>query len=283
MLELLSIRESVCQHVINDMTFWCTLLSTRALPETLRNHKALRLVRSLIAWKFDRHCCQDSCQFESNNEDVITQYHVFETSLNLMKRWSHGILKHASAEDKIMRNNLHNKPVCTTDPLWPRVSSADKFEALCDNAIHYWCKIWSQQRKYYSSYSERMVIQVRLHRAWQAARLARDMLQRDLLRRNSVYMVGSCGAWLLHIIHVSAVFGVSVLHFKENWGNCSRQHVPRSNYKFKLKLLPGLAAVVHLLHAACRRVNAPVVFLCFYFCSAAVTLPVQPCCLSRPV
>ena len=28
---------------------------------------------------------------------------------------------------------------------------------------------------------------------------------------------------------------------------------------------PGLAAVARLLRAACRRVNAPVVFLCFYF------------------
>ena len=62
--------------------------------------------------------------------------------------------------------------------------------------------------------------------------------------------------------------------FKENWGNCSRQHVPRGNYKFKLKLPPGLAAVAHLLHAACRHVNAPAVFLCFYFCGAVVALPV---------
>ena len=30
-------------------------------------------------------------------------------------------------------------------------------------------------------------------------------------------------------------------------------------------MLPGLAAVARLLRAACRRVNAPVVFLCFYF------------------
>ena len=53
--------------------------------------------------------------------------------------------------------------------------------------------------------------------------------------------------------------------FKENWGNCSRQHVPRGNYKFKLRLPPGLAAVARLLRAACRSVNAPVVFLNFYF------------------
>ena len=43
--------------------------------------------------------------------------------------------------------------------------------------------------------------------------------------------------------------------FKENWGNCSRQHVPRGNYKFKLKLPPGLAAVARLLRAACRHIN----------------------------
>ena len=53
-------------------------------------------------------------------------------------------------------------------------------------------------------------LKVRLHGTRQAARLVRDMLQRDLLRGNSVYMVGSCRARLLHIIHVSAVFRVGV-------------------------------------------------------------------------
>ena len=33
---------------------------------------------------------------------------------------------------------------------------------------------------------------------------------------------------------------------------------------------PGLAAVARLLCAACRRVNVPVVFQCFYFCGAAL-------------
>ena len=79
-----------------------------------------------------------------------------------------------------------------------------------------------------------------------------QVLQRDLLRGNSIYM-----------------------------GNCSRQLVPRGNYKFKLNLPPGLAAVARLLRAACRHVNAPVVFLCFYICGAAV-VP-QSRCLSRPV
>ena len=86
------------------------------------------------------------------------------------------------------------------------------------------------------------------------------MLQCDLLRGNNVYMVGSCRAWLLHIIHVSAVSKVGVLQEK-----CSRQPVSRGNFKFKLKMPPGLAAVAHLLRAVCRHVNAPVVFLCFYF------------------
>ena len=103
-------------------------------------------------------------------------------------------------------------------------------------------------------------LKVRLHGRRQAARLTRDMLQRDLQRGNSVYMVGSCRARLLHIIHVSAVSEVGVLQEK-----CSRQPAPRGNYKFKLKMPPGLAAVARLLRAACRRVNAPVVFLCFYF------------------
>ena len=57
-------------------------------------------------------------------------------------------------------------------------------------------------------------LKVCLHGTRQAARLARDMLQRDLLRGNSVYMVGSCRARLLHIIHVSAFFGVDVLQRK---------------------------------------------------------------------
>ena len=115
-------------------------------------------------------------------------------------------------------------------------------------------------------------MKVRLHGTRQAARLARDKLQRDLLGGNSVYMVGSCRARLLHIIHISAF--LRSVFFKENWGNCSRQYVPRGNKKLKLKLPLRLAAVARLLCAACRRVNAPVVFLCFYICGAAVALPV---------
>ena len=57
-------------------------------------------------------------------------------------------------------------------------------------------------------------LEVRLHGTRQAARLVRHMLQRDLLRGNSVYLVGSCSARLLHIIHVSAFFGVGVLQRK---------------------------------------------------------------------
>ena len=119
-------------------------------------------------------------------------------------------------------------------------------------------------------------LKVRLHGRRQAARLARDMLQRDLLCGNSVYMISSCRARLLHIIHVSVVSEVGVLQEK-----CSRQPVPRGNYEFKPKMPPGLAAVARLLRAACRGVNAPVVFLCFYYCGAAVTQ--QSRCLSRPV
>ena len=103
-------------------------------------------------------------------------------------------------------------------------------------------------------------LKLRLHGTRQAARLRRDMLQRDLLRGNSVCMIGSCRARLLHINHVSAVFKVGVLQEK-----CSGQPVPRGNYKFKLKMPPGLAAVARLLRAARRRVNAPVAFLCFIF------------------
>ena len=116
-------------------------------------------------------------------------------------------------------------------------------------------------------------IKVRLYGRRQAARLARDMLQRDLLRGNSLYMVGRCSAWLLHIIHVSAVSEVGVLQEK-----CSRQPVPRGNFKFKLKMPPGLAAVARLLRAAYRRVNAAVVFLCFYF---AVRLSCRSCAACR--
>ena len=55
---------------------------------------------------------------------------------------------------------------------------------------------------------------VRLHGMRQAAQLARDMLHRDSLRGNSLYMVGSCRGRLLHIIHVSAVFRVCVAQRK---------------------------------------------------------------------
>ena len=57
-------------------------------------------------------------------------------------------------------------------------------------------------------------VKVRLHGTRQAARLARDMVQRDLLRGNSIYMEGSSRARLLHIIHVSAFLGLF-------WGRCS--------------------------------------------------------------
>ena len=59
-----------------------------------------------------------------------------------------------------------------------------------------------------------LFLKVHLHGARQAVRLAPDMLQRDLLRSKSVYMVGSCRVRLLHIIHVSAIFGVGVLQRK---------------------------------------------------------------------
>ena len=60
----------------------------------------------------------------------------------------------------------------------------------------------------------RLKVKVRLHGTRQAARLAGDMLQRDLLRGNSIYMEGSSRARLLHIIHVSAFLGLF-------WGRCS--------------------------------------------------------------
>ena len=101
-------------------------------------------------------------------------------------------------------------------------------------------QFWSNFQPNFSAWC----LKVRLHGTRQAAR---DMRQHDVLRSNSIYMVGSSRARLLHIIHVSAFFGVGVLQRK--WGNCSRQHVPRGNYKFKLKLPPGLAAVARLLRA----------------------------------
>ena len=107
-----------------------------------------------------------------------------------------------------------------------------------------------------------------------AARLAPYMLQCDLLCGNSVYMVGSCRAWFLHINHVSAVSEVSVLQEKY-----SRQPVPRGNYKFKLRLPPRLAAVVRLLRAACRDVNTPVVILCFYFAVRLSRRSRAACCI----
>ena len=61
--------------------------------------------------------------------------------------------------------------------------------------------------------------------------------------------------------------------------------MPRGNYKFKLKLPPGLAAVARLLRAACRGVNAPVVFLCLLFlrrgCHAACRVPCK--CSFTPI
>ena len=101
-------------------------------------------------------------------------------------------------------------------------------------------------------------LKVRLHGRRQAARLARDMLQRD----NSVYMVGSCRARLLHINHVSAVSEVGVLQRK-----CSRQPVPRGNYKFKLKIAArarSSRASAASSVSPCKR-SCCIPMLCFYF------------------
>ena len=65
-----------------------------------------------------------------------------------------------------------------------------------------------------------------------------DMLQRDLLHNNSVYMVGSCQMCLLHIIHVSLVSRVSVLQRKLVVTACVVWQ-----FSFKTELPPGLATV----------------------------------------
>ena len=71
---------------------------------------------------------------------------------------------------------------------------------------------------------------------------------------------------LLHIIHVSAVSVVGVLQEK-----CSRQPVPRGNYKFKLKVrLHGTRQAARLARDMLQHI-----------CGAAVAP--QSRCLSRPV
>ena len=70
-----------------------------------------------------------------------------------------------------------------------------------------------------------------LHGTQQAAWLAHDILQCDLLCGGSIYMVGSSHMRLLHItciIYVSAVSEVGVLQRK-----CSRQPVPYDDNLFQ--------------------------------------------------
>ena len=85
-------------------------------------------------------------------------------------------------------------------------------------AVHRQGKIvvkWDYWRWFETPWRSRdITVKVRLHGTRQAARLARDMVQRDLLRGNSIYMEGSSRARLLHIIHVSAFLGLF-------WGRCS--------------------------------------------------------------
>ena len=97
------------------------------------------------------------------------------------------------------------------------------------------------------------------------------MLQRDLLCGNS----GLNGRQLSR---ATPAYNPCIGSFERN---CSRQPVPCGNFKFKLKLPPGLTAVVRLLRAGvslCKR------FYCiptFLFCGAAVAP--QSRCLPRPV
>ena len=87
-------------------------------------------------------------------------------------------------------------------------------------------------------------------------------------------MVGSCRVRLLHIIHVSAVFEVGVLQRKLR--QLLRQHVPHCNFKLKLKLLPGLAAVTRLLRAGVSPCKCSCRIPMFLFFGAAVAP--QSCC-----
>ena len=88
---------------------------------------------------------------------------------------------------------------------------------------------------------KQFILKVRLHGTRQAARLACDMLQCDLPRGNSVYMVGSCHEQLLHIIYASPVFEVGDHQRKLLATACAMQQL-----KFKTRSPPGLAAVKRL-------------------------------------
>ena len=106
-------------------------------------------------------------------------------------------------------------------------------------------------------------------------RLARDILQRDLLRGNSVYMVGSCHARLLRIIHVSAVSEVGVLKKNARDSLCHAA-ILSSN----LKCRPGRSSRASAASSLspCKHSSCIPMFL---FCGVAVAP--QSCCLSRPV
>ena len=114
-------------------------------------------------------------------------------------------------------------------------------------------------------------VKVRLHGTRQAGRLARD-----LLCGNSVYMVSSCRARLLHIIHVSTFF----------WGRCSSKKTEATArdsmcraaiISSDVNCCPGSqqSRVCCVQGVTCKRSCCILMFLYLrHGCPAAVTLPV---------
>ena len=86
------------------------------------------------------------------------------------------------------------------------------------------------------------------------------MLQHNLLHDNSVYMVGSCCGRLLHIIQISAVSNVGVLQRKLFVAVCVAR-----NLVSKLNWCSGSQQSRVCCKHVQLNVNAPVVFLCYYF------------------
>ena len=81
---------------------------------------------------------------------------------------------------------------------------------------HDW-QLWSMVKQNDSAEPVNSV-KVRLHGTRQAARLAHDMLQRDLLRGNSIYMVNCVYTGLQQLSRATPAYNPCIGSF---WGRCS--------------------------------------------------------------
>ena len=101
------------------------------------------------------------------------------------------------------------------------------------------------------------------------------MLQHNLLHDISIYMLGSCHAWLLHIIHVLTIFRVYVLQ-----ENCWQQPVSHSNLDTKLHCCPGshqswVCCATHVTKSTLQLYSYVSILQCVYHVSVTLLVTME--------